>query len=296
MIKNELRYKKKILNYDDKSKIISNITLNVILLRLVYTLLITFTTSITCIFIFAAFRNATWASASLGITFASLTLAIISAFLLERDVISKELNDKLYIYFDLLKDFIEEGKSLSKIEMIKRKLTRYLGTLENNVNNVFIFKSSELEPELIQNIKQFLDDDLMYLLKNKKKDIILELMVNIKDTYLNAEGLVLTRNTELVHENEHSMRMELLKDTLERCKIEKQSLITETDQGIFIGLSAKLIKFVTSIYTLMIVVVISIISIVYMNFTKEYTILSANLSALGVFLPIIISIIQSRKK
>ncbi|WP_342551898.1 hypothetical protein [Paenibacillus sp. FSL R7-0652] len=296
MIKNELRYKGKIFNYDDKSKIISNITLNVILLRLVYTLLITFMTSITCIFIFAAFRNSTWASASLGITFASLTLAIIAAFLLERDVLSKELNDKLYIYFDLLKDFIEEGKSLSKIEMIKRKLTRYLGTLENNVNNVFIFKSSELEPVLIQNIKQFLDDDLMYLLKNKKKDIILELMVNIKDTYLNAEGLVLTRNTELVHENEHSMRMELLKDALERCKIEKQSLITETDQGIFIGLSAKLIKFATSIYTLMIVVVISIISIVYMNFTKEYTILSANLSALGVFLPIIISIIQSRKK
>ncbi|MDR9748539.1 hypothetical protein [Paenibacillus taichungensis] len=292
MIKNELRYKGKILNYDEKSKIISNITLNVFLLRLLYNLLIICIVSVILIFILA-FINTTWASVSLGITIATLALAIIAAFSLERDVISKELNDKLYIYFDLLKDFIEEGKSLSKIEMIKRKLTRYLGTLENNVNNVFIFKSSELEPELIQNIKQFLDDDLMYLLKNKKKDNILELMVYIKDTYLNAEGLVLTRNTELVHENEHSMTMEMLKDTLEKCKIEKQSLITETDQGIFIGMSAKLIKFATNIYT---IVIVAMILIIYMNVAEEYTILSANVTLVSLFVPLIVLIVQSRKK
>ncbi|PKQ89361.1 hypothetical protein CXK86_20130 [Paenibacillus sp. BGI2013] len=291
MIKNELRYKGKILNYDEKSKIISNITLNVFLLRLLYTLLIICIASVILIFILA-FINTTWASASLGTTFASLFLAIIAAFLLERDVISKELNDKLYIYFDLLKDFIEEGKSLSKIEMIKRKLTRYLGTLENNVNNVFIFKSSELEPQLIQDIKKFLDDDLIYLLKNEKNDIILELMANIKDTYLNAEGLTLTKNMERVHENEHSLKMEILKSTLNRCEFEKQSLLTDTDQGMFLVFSAKLIKFVSSIYTL---VIVAMISIIYMNVAEEYTILSANITLVSLFVSLIIFIV-SRKK
>ncbi|MDU8672526.1 hypothetical protein [Paenibacillus polymyxa] len=296
MIKNEQRYKGKLLNYDEKYKIKTNISLNVYLLKFLFSLLIVTIGSVILIF-FLAFINTTWASVSIVITIGSLILAVMVAFLLEREVISKELNDKLYIYFDLLREFIEEGKSKSKIRMVVRKLTRYLETLERNVNNVFMFKSSELDLQLVQDIKKILVEDLVEFLKRGKKELILELIVHTKDAYLCAEGLLLTQNTETVNKNEHSMKMDLLKNILKKCEIEKQSFTIETGNRTISKLYTKVLKFATNTYSL--IAFFSIIGlglVIYINDAEDYSKMPANLSVVGFFLMIIIFIIQSRKK
>lgn len=296
MIKNELRYKGKILNCDEKSKILFNITLNVYLYYTFFILISTSILSLISMLIFT-FINTTLASLFIGVTIASMIVAVIVVFVLEREVVSKELNDKLYIYFDLLMEFIEEDKSKSKIKMVNRKLTRYLRTLESNVNNVFIFSSSELDLQLVQDIRKFLFEDLVDLLKKGEKDLILDLIVKTKDTYLSAEGLLLTQNTESVHETEHNKKIDMLKRILKQCEMEKQSNSNETEKRKLAKFFARVTKYATNTYVL--IALFSIIGVglvVYINDAEDYSKMPANLSVVGFFLMIIIFIIQSKKK
>ncbi|QZN77676.1 hypothetical protein [Paenibacillus sp. DR312] len=296
MIKNELRYKGKILSYDEKTKVISNITINAFLIKAVFTLLMVVIVSL-ILMVVLAFINTTWASISLGTMIGSLISTVIGLIFLEREVISKELNDKLYIYFDLLSEFIQEDKSRAKINMIIRKLTRYLGTLENNVNNVFIFRSSNIDVQLVQQIKKVLLDDLIYLIKRGNKETILDLISGIKDAYLSAEGLSLTKSIEPVEEKEHNLKIDKLKDILIRCENEKQILMTQTNRARFAELQTNAVKFITSTYALTIsLAVIAVSLLIYMNYAGEYSILSANISVVSIFVTIIIFIIQSRNK
>lgn len=278
-----------------KNKIISNIAWNAFLLQVLWMLIVATIVSLILMFVLA-FINTAGASVSLVVMFISLSLAVIVLFFLEREVLSKELNDKLYIYFDLLREYIEEDKSRSKINMIIKKLTRYLGSLENNVNNIFIFKSSNIDAQLVQQIRKILIEDFLYLLKRGKKDTILKLIIHIQGSYLSAEGLVLTENIEPVNENEHSIRIRMLRDTLIRCENEKQSLLTENNQGGFKDFQTNGLKFLTNTYVLIaLLAVIALILLIIMNGLEEYSILSANLSVVGFFVMIIIFIIQSKK-
>lgn len=293
MIKNELRYKGSVLSNDQKSKIETNISVDVFLFYSFFTLLGVSVLAFILMFVFAFF-NLTVASYSLGTFVASLIVAVILVLLLEREVISKDLNAKLYIYFDLLEEFLEKGKSKMMIRMINRKLMKYLGSLEGNINNVFIFKSSDLEIQLVKDIKKLISDDLIYLLKRGKRDLLLNSITSIKETYLYAEGMLLTESTDHEYESEHISKIENLKSILKKCEFEKQSIPDKSNKNkltdIFMAYETKTYTYIIFFSTL------GVGFLTYINVAGDNSKVLDNISVVGFFLMIIIFIIQSKKK
>ncbi|SMF90945.1 hypothetical protein SAMN05661091_5297 [Paenibacillus uliginis N3/975] len=297
MIKNEQRYRNKILSFKEKASIESFISQNVYFLYMGLCLLIFSLISIFLMIIFAFF-NLGYASIFFVVAIASFIVSVILIFLLERDIISsKELNERLYIYFDILGEYVKENKSRAKIRMINRSLIRYLNALESNVNNVFIFNSSELNINLIRDIKKVIVVDLINFLKHDKKDIVVELIDNIKKTYLFAEGLQLIQNTKCEFEIEHTSKIDSLKRILEICNNERNNHPAESQKNIMSKVYKKVLISATNPYILIaLCTIIGIGLIYYINEAEDYSKMPANLSVVGLILMIIIFIIQSKKR
>jgi len=296
MIRNEMRYREKILNYDEKHKISSNISLDVFLLYSVFAFSIISIMSVVVMFVFS-FIEPKVASLSIGVFVGSFIVSVILVLLLEREVISKELNDKLYIYFNLLMEFLEEDKSKIKIRMVNRKLRKYLNALNNNINNVFIFKSTELEPTVVKDIRRLINEDFVDLLKHGKRDLLIKLVSNIKETYLCAEGLVLIQNPNNEYNHEFNTRMEKLKNSIKQCRDEKQNILNQITPIKFSGVLNKFVNYATKQNVqIVFFTLIGVGSIFYINRAGDYSKIPANISVVGFFLMIIIFIIQSNKR
>jgi hypothetical protein len=206
---------------------------------------------------------------------------------------SKDLNEKLYVYFSLLEEFIEEDKSKMKIRMINRKLIKYLRLLERNINNVFIFKSSDLQIQLVKDLKKLITDDLIYLLKRGKKECLLDTISSINGTYLCAEGMLLAGNIEPKYESEHFSKIERLKSFLKKCEFEKQHTVENSSKN---KLTDILMAETNPNTYIIFFSVLGIGSLTYINIAEDNSKVMENISVVGLFLMIIIFIIQSKKK
>lgn len=289
MIQNEERYRDKILTPKEKNAVESGITLGLMALSSGYSFLILGIISLILTFVLGFF-NETYSAYTLLASFIFLILSIIFLPLSERDPVSpKALNEKLYIYFDLLQDYIRHNKKMVKIRMINRRLTKYLSQLETHINNVFLYTHSAEEVQVIKTLRETIREDLALLLKNHRP-VVIDLIQKIKLAHLSAECIHLAGGTEGTSIQEHQSKIAAVKEALASCKQELSADGKET------SLMKKLIALLSRPHALLLIIaVLGVVLLVYINTTPDNAKVLANVSVIGFILSITFFIFQNRK-
>ncbi|MFC5701719.1 hypothetical protein ACFPVX_10500 [Cohnella faecalis] len=290
MINNESRYIEKILTPKDKLSIESGINSSIYFFYVGFLFLFCGLLSILSIFVFS-FLNQSYATIFFVITISMIFSSIFFLFLSERDPISsKALNEKLFIYFDLLQQYIDKNKKSVQIWMINRRLIKYLYELERSLNNVFIYTNSRADIQLIINLRELIKDDFSMLLKNNEQQVVLELIKKIKQAHLSAESIHLMETMKEDGVSEHRTRVLSIKKSLENCK---QKISTNAEKQSF---SSKLYRLIAKpSFLIILLIIVGIIMLIYMNTTQDFSRTPANLTAIGFILAIASLTVQNRK-
>jgi len=289
MINNESRYIGKILTPKDKLSIESGINSSIYFFYVGFLFLFCGLLSILSMFVFS-FLNQGYATIFFVLTISLIFSSVFFLFLSERDPVSpKALNEKLFIYFDLLQNYIIKNKKNVQIWMINRRLIKYLFELEKNLNNVFIYTNSKAEIELIISLREIIKSDFSILLKNNEQQLVLDLIKKTKQAHLSAESIHL-REMQEDGVLEHRTRVQSIEKSLEICK---QRISTTIEKHSF---SSKLYRLIANPkFLIMLLIILGIIMLIYMNTAQDFSRTPANLTAIGFILAIASLTLQNRK-
>lgn len=290
MIQNESRYKEKILTSKEKAAIESGINVSIYFFCCGFIFLLLSLLSILFIFIYI-FINPVYAATSFMITVIFMVLSTFFLFFSERDAISsKGLNERLFIYFDFLEHYIKRNKNKLQIWMISKRLVKYLHELEKNLKNIFLFNSSEIDIQLVLSLRKLLIEDIAFLVKSGGKQLVLELIDNIKQAHLSSESMNLFDSKKAENTIEHAAKISSVIASLEACqKIERN----DSEKQSALSKIYKLILTPSLLISLCIIVSSGLMY--YINRTENFSRMPANLSVIAFMLSIIFFIMQSRK-
>ncbi|MFE6074193.1 hypothetical protein ACFVQB_06885 [Paenibacillus sp. NPDC057886] len=276
MIKNEERYVEQIFTYKDKERLESFITRSACYFYVAVSSLIICVLSMVTM-LATIFISETLATIAFVTTITTIFAAIIFMLMIDRDVFSsKGLNQKLLFYCILMSEYIQKGKSPSKIRMIKRGLIRYLHTLEGNVKNVFIFNSFDFDIQLIKDIRKFLIEDMNIMIKNGKKDEVVQIINMVKNAYYSAESMQLTGDVESMHATQ-------LEDLRVAIKSNMGVILIDNEDNVLSKFYKKIQNWLTnSTVKIIIFVILGLILMYYVNNTEYSALLVNNISVVAL--------------
>ncbi|OBZ09134.1 hypothetical protein [Bacillus sp. FJAT-26390] len=289
MIANEGYYREMILSTKEEIALESGITRSILYLLCSFVFLAgsLIFSILSLIYLFINTGN------SVSAFFLTMLCIILSFVLLvssERDTISdKRLNEKLYIYFGTLGKYIESEKNRYLIWIVNRRVLKYLHELEKNSKNLFFNNESIININLIVDIRKLLNENLISLLKNGNKNLVIELIQCIKKAHLSSLFLSLNNNDNTEILLSHSNTIQNIKIALEACQSEK----TENEDNLKLKKVLAILSKPSFLITIIVLVGIGLAY--YINTTNDYTKMPANLAVVALVLTITFYVLQNKK-